>query len=310
MDLQPLGDSGLRVSRVGLGCNNFGGRLDLDRTRAVVEAALEHGLTHLDTADVYGNQGGSEHFIGEILEGKRDQAFIATKFGNDMGENGPVVEDGARGSRDYVRRAVEGSLERLRTDYIDLYYYHRPDSVTPVEETLAALDELVDEGKVRSVGCSNFSAEQLTAAETYARSTGKKHFVALQNQYSLLERAPEQDLIPLCREYEVGFVPYFPLASGLLTGKYRRGEPPPAGTRLEARPASLTDENFDKVDLLEEFARDHGHTLLELAIAALASQPGIPSVISGATSPEQVAANAAAAEWRLSEAELAELGTL
>jgi aryl-alcohol dehydrogenase-like predicted oxidoreductase len=310
MELRQLGDSDLRVSRVGLGCNNFGGRVDVERTRAVIDAALTEGVTFLDTADVYGGQGRSEQFIGEILRGRRDQAVIATKFGNDMGDVNGAVRDDARGSRDYVRKAVETSLQRLETDYIDLYYYHRPDNVTPVEETLAALDELVSEGKVRAIGCSNFSTEQLTAAESHARSTGKTHFVALQNQYSLLERSPERELIPLCREYDVGFVPYFPLASGLLTGKYRRGEPPPAGTRLEARPASLTDENFDRVERYEQFAVDHGHSILELAIAALASQPGIPSVIAGATSPEQLKANAAGGAWQLTEAELKELAAL
>ena len=291
MRLQELGKSDLRVSRVGLGCNNFGRRLDLDGTRAVVEAALAEGINFLDTADVYGG-GDSERFLGEILEGRRDEVVLATKFG--------MADDG-NGSREYVRRAITGSLERLRTDVIDLYYYHRPDGVTPIAETVGAMMELVDERTVRAIGVSNFSAEQLDEALRAGP------VVALQNRYNLLERDAEAEALPRSRELGVAFIPYFPLASGLLTGKYRRGQPPPSGTRLEGRREALSDEAFDRVERLEEFAEARGRSLLELAITGLASQPAIASVIAGATRPEQVRQNAAAAEWELSEDELAEL---
>jgi aryl-alcohol dehydrogenase-like predicted oxidoreductase len=291
MRLHELGKSGLRVSRVGLGCNNFGRRLDLDRTRAVVEAALAEGITFIDTADIYGG-GDSERFLGEILEGRRDEVVLATKFG--------MADDG-NGSRDYVRRAIAASLERLRTDQVDLYYYHRPDNVTPIAETVRAMVELVEEGTVRAIGVSNFTAEQLDEAVEAGP------IAALQNRYSLLERGAEQDVLPRCRELGVSFVPYFPLASGLLTGKYRRGEAPPPGSRLESRRDALSDKAFERVELLQEFAETRGRSLLELAIAGLAFQPAIASVIAGATSPEQVRANAAAAEWELSGDELEEL---
>jgi len=291
MRLQELGKSGLRVSRVGLGCNNFGRRLDLEGTRAVVEAALAGGITFFDTADIYGG-GNSERFLGEILKGRRDKVVLATKFG--MGEDG-------RGSRDYVRRAIAASLERLATDYVDLYYYHQPDGETPIGETISAMLELVDEGTVRAIGVSNFSVEQLDEAVEAGP------VAALQNRYSLVERAAEEDVLPRCRELGVSFIPYFPLASGLLTGKYRRGAPPPAGSRLESRRDALSDEAFDRVERLEEFASGRGRTLLELAIAGLASQPAVASVIAGATSPEQVRENAAAADWELSDGELEEL---
>jgi aryl-alcohol dehydrogenase-like predicted oxidoreductase len=296
---EPLGDSGLVVSRVGLGCNNFGGRLDLERTRAVVDAAIDAGVNFFDTADVYGDRGGSERFLGELLQGRRDRVVLATKFGNDMGE-------GPNGSAEYVRRAVQASLDRLRTDYLDLYYYHRPDGVTPVGETLQAMQELVRDGVVRAIGCSNFDAAPLGEADELARANSGPRFVAVQNEYSLLERDAEQDVLPLARRLGVAFVPYFPLANGLLTGKYRRGEPRPVGTRLERR--DIDNATFDRLAALESFARDRGKTMLQLAIAALASQPGIPSVIAGATSAEQVRANAAAAEWQLSPDEFAELG--
>jgi aryl-alcohol dehydrogenase-like predicted oxidoreductase len=288
-----LGSSGLQVSRVGLGCNNFGRRLDLDRTRAVLEAALGEGITFLDTADIYGG-GKSEEFLGEILEGRRERVVLATKFG--MG-------DGGRGTREYARRSIAGSLERLRTDHVDLFYYHRPDGETPIAETIEAMNELVDEGSVRAIGVSNFSVEQLDEAVEAGP------VAALQNRYSLLERGPEGDVLPRCAELGVSFIPYFPLASGLLTGKYRRGEPAPAGTRLEGSD-TLTDEAFDVVEALDKFAKARGHTLLELAIAGLASQPAVASVIAGATKPEQIQANAAAAEWDLSAGELAELSSI
>jgi aryl-alcohol dehydrogenase-like predicted oxidoreductase len=286
-----LGKSGLRVSRVGLGCNNFGRRLDLDRTREVVDAALAEGINFLDTADIYGG-GDSERFLGEILEGRREEVVVATKFG--------MADDGG-GTRDYMRRAIAGSLERLRTDVIDLYYYHRPDGATPIAETVGAMMELVDEGTVRAIGVSNFSAQQLDEAVQAGP------VAALQNRYNLLERDAETKVLPRSAELGVAFIPYFPLASGLLTGKYRRGQPPPQGSRLEGRREALSDQAFDRVERLEEFAAARGRSLLELAIAGLASQPSVASVIAGATRPEQVRQNAAAAEWELSEEELAEL---
>jgi aryl-alcohol dehydrogenase-like predicted oxidoreductase len=298
---EPLDGSDLVVSRVGLGCNNFGGRLDLERTREVVDAALDAGVTFFDTADVYGNRGGSERFLGEVLTGRRERVLLATKFGNDMG-------DGLDGSAEYAGRALRASLERLRTDHVDLFYYHRPDGKTPTAETLGAMQELVGEGLTRAIGCSNFSAEQLAEADELARASGGPRFVAVQNHYSLLERDAEQDELPAARRLGVAFVPYFPLASGLLTGKYRRGEPMPEGTRLAGR--EIDDEQLERIEELDAFARERGHTLLELAIAALASQPGIPAVNAGATSAEQVRANAAAAGWELTADELAELSSV
>ena len=250
MELVDLGGSGLRVSRVGLGCNNFGGRLDLEATRRVVDAAIDAGVTFFDTAEVYGGGGGSERLLGEILEGRRDQVVLATKFGWGQ-EHG---DGGAQG----IRSALEGSLERLRTDCIDLYYLHKPDPDTPVAETLTVLDELVRAGKVRALGCSNFSAAQLSEAEQTARELGTARFTVLQNQYSLLERRDEDTVLPLCRELDVSYIPYFPLASGLLTGKYRRGEPAPEGSRLEGR--AIEDERYDRVEALERFAEERGHT--------------------------------------------------
>jgi aryl-alcohol dehydrogenase-like predicted oxidoreductase len=297
MHLHELGSSGLRVSRVGLGCNNFGRRLDLQGTRAVVEEALAAGITFLDTADVYGD-GDSERFLGEILADRREQVVLATKFGFGGGGQSP------RGSREFIRQSLDASLERLRTDHIDVYYYHRPDGVTPMGETVTALRELVDEGRVRAIGISNVTVDQLDEAVEAGP------VAVVQNEYSLLERSVEGDVLPRCRELGVSFIPYFPLASGLLTGKYRRGEPAPRGSRLEGRPERLTNKAFDRIDALEGFARARGHTLLELAIAGLGSDPAVASVIAGATTPEQVRENAAAAEWELSEADLAELRSL
>jgi aryl-alcohol dehydrogenase-like predicted oxidoreductase len=299
-----MGGSELTVSAVGLGCNNFGGRLDLGRTREVVEAALEADITFLDTADVYGNRGGSERFLGEILEGRRDEVVIATKFGWDLGSRG------LRGTRDYVRQAIEASLERLRTDHVDLYYYHRPDGVTPFEETLGAMHELVAEGKARCIGCSNLTAAQLHEVAEVTRRLDLTGIVALQNEYNLLRLEAEADVLPLCRELDVGFVPYFPLASGLLTGKYRRGEPSPPGSRLGGAFQVADDATVLRLEALERFAADRGRTLLELAVGALASTPGIASVIAGATTAEQVRANAAAGAWRLSGEELDALAEL
>jgi len=300
VEVVELGSSGLRVSRVGLGCNNFGGRIDLAATRLVVDAALDVGITFLDTADVYGSDGGSERFLGEILEGRRDRVVLATKFGWDS-EHGT-------GSADSIRKAIEGSLERLRTDYVDLYYLHKPDPETAIAATLGALDELVSAGKVRAIGCSNFSTAQLEEADRVARELGLARFTVLQNHYSLLERGDDRDVLPLCRKLGVAYIPYFPLASGLLTGKYRRGEPAPEGTRLHGR--EIDDARLARVEELRRFAGERGHDLLELAISALASTPGIGSVIAGATKPEQVRANAAAASWHLEADDLELLASL
>jgi aryl-alcohol dehydrogenase-like predicted oxidoreductase len=300
MEYVALGESGLQVSRVGVGCNNFGGRIGAEETRAVVEAALDAGITFFDTAEVYGGGGGSERLLGEFLEGRRERVVLATKFAWEADSGGGAAEN--------VRSAVAGSLERLRTDYVDLYYLHRPDSQTPIGETLGALDSLVQEGTVRAIGCSNFSAEQLAEADRVARELDTARFTVLQNQYSLLVRGDDEDVLPLCRELGVGYVPYFPLGSGLLTGKYRRGEPAPEGTRLHGR--EIEDERLARVERLTAYAEERGHTILELAISGLASTPGITSVIAGATKPEQVRANAAAADgWRLDADELAALAS-
>ena len=299
MRYRQLGRSGLTVSEVGLGCNNFGGsfggKLGMNETRAVVDAAIDEGVTLLDTANTYGDRGGSETLLGEALKGRRDKVVLATKFGSDMGE-GPGV---ARASRRYIRAAVEASLQRLQTDRIDLYQLHRPDGMTPIEETLGALTELIREGKVLYIGSSNFAAWQIVEAEWTTRSSrgALERFVSAQNHYSLIERSAESDLLPACQANGVGMLPFFPLANGLLTGKYRRDAPPPEGTRMSGRP--ISDETFDKLEGLEAFAKERGRTLLELAFAGLLAQPAVSSVIAGATSPEQVKSNAAAGDWRL-----------
>jgi aryl-alcohol dehydrogenase-like predicted oxidoreductase len=281
-----LGSSDLQVSRVGLGCNNFGSRLDRAATRAVIDAALDAGITFLDTADTYGS-GDSERFIGAALGDRRKRVVIASKFGQDASVPGPG------GSREHVRRAIEASLDRLRTEVIDLYYYHRPDGVTPLAETLTAMRELVDEGSVRWLGLSNVDADLIREAA----ATGVP-LVAVQNRYSIVRRGDDADVLPLCRELGIGYVPYFPLESGLLTGKYLRGAPPPAGARLSAAGGGrLADEQFDVVEALDHIASENGRTLLELAVGGLASVSGIASVIAGATSAEQVRANAAAGTW-------------
>jgi aryl-alcohol dehydrogenase-like predicted oxidoreductase len=307
MRYRALGSSGLVVSVAGLGCNNFGRRLNVAATRAVVDAAIDSGITLLDTADIYGGAGRSEEILGEVLEGRRDQVVLATKFGHqdvDMGF-GPAA--GAKGSRGYIRRAVERSLRRLRTDYIDLYQIHTPDPVTPIEETLSALGELVAEGKVRYLGHSNFAGWQIAGAAAAARELGTTPFISAQNHWSLLERAAEAEVVPASLHVGLGILPYFPLANGMLTGKIRRGQEPREGTRLHERVGYITEDKLDKVEALVQWAEQHGRSLLEVGIGALAALPGCTSVIAGATSPEQVRANAAAADWTPAPEELAEI---
>jgi aryl-alcohol dehydrogenase-like predicted oxidoreductase len=306
MSYRRLGTSGLVVSTVGLGCNNFGRRLGLDDTRAVVDAALEAGVTFLDTADVYGD---SELLLGEVLEGRRDDVVLATKFGAAV-LDAPEWE--ARGSRRYIRRAVERSLRRLRTDYIDLLQMHAPDAQTPIAETLSALTELVREGKVRYIGCSNFAGWQVADATWTARELGLEGFVSAQNHYSLLERTVEAELVPACKRFGLGVLPYFPLANGLLTGKVRRGEAPPAGSRLaeDRFKPWLTDERFGAVEKLEALAGEWDVSLLDIAIGGLAARPMVASVIAGATKPEQVRANVAAGAWEATADDLAALNAL
>src|SRR6266516_2269878 len=300
-----LGREGPEVSVVGLGCNNFGMRVDLEGTRAVVDAALDAGVTLLDTADIYGNKGGSEELLGQVLEGRRDRVVLATKFGGDMGDGTT-----ARGSRPYIRKAIDASLGRLRTEYVDLYQYHTPDGVTPYEETFGALDELVQEGKVRFVGHSNLQARDVEEIDSLARARGLARPVSAQNQYSLLRRDAEEELLPTCARLGIGVLPYFPLASGLLTGKYRRDEPPPEGARLAGRNEVFTPETFDRLEALEQFAKERDHSLLQVAIGGLLAQPAIASVIAGATKPEQVPANVEAGSWEPADEDLAALNSL
>lgn len=291
----------LEVSAVGLGCNNFGKRLDAAATAAVVDAALDAGITLFDTADMYGG-GRSEEYLGRALAGRRERAVIATKFGWKLDE----TRQGA--SAAYVKRAVEDSLKRLGTDRIDLYQLHKPDPATPIAETLGALADLVREGKVREIGCSNFSAAQLDEAERAA--AGGPRFVSVQNEYSLLRRGAEEEVLPACERLGLAFLPYFPLASGLLTGKYRRGRPLPAGTRLSEPGRTIDEKDLEVVERLLAFAGDRGHTILDLAFAYLLSRREVASVIAGATSVDQVRANVAAAGWTLSADDLAALGPL
>jgi aryl-alcohol dehydrogenase-like predicted oxidoreductase len=304
-----LGASGLAVSSVGIGCNNFGRRMTADRVPAVVHAALDLGINLFDTSDTYGDpQGESERLLGAALGNRRDDAVIATKFGMDMGgANG--ADHGARGSRRYIARAVEASLRRLGTDHIDLYQLHAPDPHTPIEETLSALDDLVHAGKVRYLGNSNFAGWQVADAAWTAKVRGLTPFVSAQNYYSLLHRDAEAELVPACAKYGLGILPFFPLESGLLSGKYRRGAPAPAGTRLASGPAAgrLADAPWDVIERLEQYAKDRDLTLLDVAIGGLAAQPGVASVIAGATSPEQVRANVAAGSWRPSPDDLTDL---
>jgi aryl-alcohol dehydrogenase-like predicted oxidoreductase len=298
--MRQLGSSGLVVSVVGVGGNNFGRRIGGADTRAVVEAALDEGINFFDTAEMY-SDGESERQLGRALGRRRDQVVIATKFGWTLGTDPPG------GSPANVRRAIDGSLERLGTDHVDLYYYHRPDGVTPIEETLGALDELVRAGKVRQIGSSNFSAAQVREADAVSRAGGLARFVCAQNRYSLLDREAEDELVPALEQLDLGLVPFFPLANGLLTGKYRRGEPAPAGTRLEDRGLPQDEATWDELDGLRAVAERHRGSLLDVAVGGLAAMPAVSSVIAGATSAEQVRANAAAGEWVPSAAVLEEL---
>ena len=307
MEYKHLARSGLQVSVVGLGCNNFGGRCDYDQSEKVVNTALDEGINLFDTADVYGGQGKSEEFLGRILKGRRSDAIIATKWGMNMGE-GPH-RSGA--SRKYIVSAVEDSLRRLQTDYIDLYQLHRPDSSTPIEETLRALDDLVSAGKVRYIGHSNFAGWQAAEAHFVAEKGNFTPFISAQNEYNLLDRRIESELVPACNAYGVSILPFFPLASGFLTGKYRPGQDLPAGTRLaNAGPMAsriLNDRNFETLGRLEAFAEARGKSMVDLAIGWLASLPHVGSVIAGATKPEQVTQNVASGSWKLSPDELAEV---
>ena len=297
-----VGDGGPEVSVVGLGTNNFGRRCDYEQSLAVIDAALDAGVTLIDTADIY-SQGTSEEFIGRALEGRRDSVVIATKFGQAMDER----PEERRGNPDYIRWAVEGSLRRLSTDVIDMYQMHVPDPETPIQETLGALDELVHEGKVRWIGSSNFSAEQIEAAEEVARGAGFHRFVSVQNHYSLVEREAEDEVLPLCEKLGLGFLPYFPLASGLLTGKYRRGEEPTEG-RLAGR--EIPDERWDRAEALQRYADEREVALLDVAVGGLLAMPAVTCVIAGATKPEQVRANVAAGEWEPSAEDVEALRAL
>jgi aryl-alcohol dehydrogenase-like predicted oxidoreductase len=312
MSYRRLGTSGLVVSVVGLGCNNFGRKLDGDGTRAVVDAAFEVGINLFDTADIYGTpHGGSEELLGAALKGRRDDIVLATKFGMDMdGLNG--VDHGARGSRGYIIRAVESSLRRLDTDYIDLYQIHAPDPATPIDETLSALDDLVGSGKVRYLGNSNFTGWQIADADWTARAGGRTPFISAQNQYSLLHRAAETEILPACEHFGLGFLPFFPLASGLLSGKYRRGEKPAEGTRLslDRYERVFKGADWDTIEALTAYGAERGRTLLEVAIAGLAAQPAVTSVIAGATTADQVHANAAAGTWTLTADDLVALNQI
>ena len=307
MEYRNLGSSGLRVSLVGLGCNNFGMRLELEQTRAVVDRAFDLGITFFDTADMYGSRGGSETQLGKILGHRRKDIVLASKFGMAMSDDGTKI--GA--SRRYIMSAVEDSLRRLKTDWIDLYQLHQPDPLTPLDETMQALDDLVTQGKIRYIGCSNLPSWQVVESQWLSKSMGLNRFVSCQDEYNILNRDVESELIPAMQKYGCGLLPYFPLASGLLTGKYKRTEMP-EGARLTDMPTFanriyLTDENFDIVDRLKKFANKTGHSILELAFSWMASRPTTASIIAGATKPEQIDANVAAINWVLSQSEINEV---
>jgi len=307
MEIRNLGGSGLRVSAVGLGCNNFGQRIDLEASRKVIHKALDLGITLFDTADIYANMGGSETVLGTALGDRRKDIVLATKFSK------PMASDGTRqgASRRYIIEAVEASLKRLNTDYIDLYQQHDYDPLTPIEETLRALDDLVRQGKVRYIGNSNFPAWRLAEAEYVARAMNVTHYVSCQDEYSLVVRDIEKDLLPAAQHYNLGLLPFFPLASGLLTGKYKRGAAPPEQTRFATTPRLrdryVTPRNEEIVEKLEAFATARGHTMLELAFSWLAQRPQVSSVIAGATRPEQIEQNVKAIAWKLSADEMAEI---
>lgn len=307
MELRNLGTSGLLVSVVGLGCNNFGGRIDLEASRKVVDKAIDLGITLFDTADIYGNRGGSETCLGEILGSRRKDIVLATKFGMAMSDDGVLIG----GARRYIMRAVEDSLRRLKTDWIDLYQMHQTDPRTPIEETLRALDDLVRQGKVRYVGCSNFAGWQVADAQWTARHHNLGAFVSCQDEYSLVVRGIEKELMPSARHFGMGLLPYFPLASGLLTGKYKRNAEMPAGARLTTtqRLADryMTDANWVIAEKLADFAAARGHTMLELAFSWLARRPPVSSVIAGATKPEQLEQNVKAVGWDLTPEDMAEI---
>lgn len=308
--VRTLGSSGIEVSSIGIGCNAFGARIDQAQTTAVVDAAVESGVTFFDTADIYG-LGQSEEMLGHAIARHRDKVVIATKFGMDM--NGVNGDDGGRrGTPTYVRTAVEASLRRLQTDHIDLYQLHTPDPTTPLEETLGALTELIAEGKVRAIGASNLQAWQMVDAAWIAKTSDLASFVTAQNEYSLYNRTAEVELVPACEALGVGILPYFPLAYGLLTGKYSRGEAAPEGTRLARtdQAARLAGADWDRIEQLEAFAADRGVSILDLAIGGLAAQPAVASVIAGVTTPQQVAANLAAAAWTPTAEDLEALAQL
>jgi len=307
MESRALGKSGLKVSVVGLGCNNFGGRIDLEASRKVVDKALDLGITLFDTADVYGNKGGSETILGELLGERRKDIVLATKFCMPMDDAGLL--QGA--SRRYIMTAVEASLKRLKTDYIDLYQVHRPDPRTPIAETLRTLDDLVRQGKVRYIGCSNYAAWQMVEAAWTSRDLGLESFISCQDEYSLLARDLERELLPAMQAYGQGMLPYFPLAGGFLTGKYKRNAPMPEKARLSyvqnLADRYITDANWKTVEQLSDFAEARGKSMLELAFSWLANRPTVASVIAGATRPEQVEQNVAAAGWALSAEDMAEI---
>ncbi len=308
MRFRPVGDSGLMVSVVGIGTNAFGARIDAEQTQAVVDAAIDQGITLFDTADSYGD-GASEEFLGRALGKRRDDVVIASKFGR--GKSQPLHK-GAPGSRRYVMRAVEASLKRLGTDYIDLYLLHRPDPVSPIEETLEAMSDLVTQGKVRYIGSSNFTSWQVTQAEWAARAIGSQRFIAAQNEYSLYNRLAEQELVPACEAAGVGILPYFPLAYGLLTGKYSRGQAAPDGSRLSgsSQASRLEGAKWERIDALQAYADERGLSLLQVAMGGLAAQPAVSSVISGVSRPEQIAANIEAGLWEPSAEDLLALDAL
>lgn len=310
MKYRNLGRSGLRVSLIGLGCNNFGGRIGLDATRAVVDKAIDCGITLFDTADIYGERGGSETLLGEVLGSRRKDIVLASKFGMEMDDAGAKVG----GSRRWMMRAVEESLTRLKTDWLDLYQYHRPDPLTPIDETLRAFEDMIRQGKVRYIGCSNMPSWQVATAQWTAKDIGATPFVSAQDEYSLVVRDAEKELIPALQHYGLGLLPYFPLASGLLTGKYKRNAPMPEGARLTntQRLANryLTDGNWEKAEKLGDYAAAQGRTMVELAFSWLASQPVVSSVIAGATRPEQIAANVKAADWVLTADDVAAIDAI